>query len=37
MEGNMAISFRISAGFGKRMEYKLVGDMLKYFEIEIRG
>ena len=24
----MAISFRISAGFGKRMEYKLVGDML---------
>ena len=28
MEGNMAISFRSSAGFGKRMEYKLVGDML---------
>ena len=24
----MAISFRSSAGFGKRMEYKLVGDML---------
>ena len=32
----MAISFRSSAGFGKRMEYKLVGNMLKYFEIEIR-
>ena len=37
MEGNMAISFRSSAGFGKRMEYKLVGDRLKYFEIEIRS
>ena len=28
MEKNMAKSFRSSAGFGKRMEYKLVGDML---------
>ena len=24
----MSISFRHSAGFGKRMEYKLIGDML---------
>ena len=24
----MSISFRHSAGFGKRMEYKIVGDML---------
>lgn len=24
----MGISFRNSAGFGKRMEYKLIGDML---------
>ena len=28
MEITMAKSFRSSAGFGKRMEYKLVGDML---------
>ena len=27
-EVTMAKSFRSSAGFGKRMEYKLVGDML---------
>ena len=24
----MGISFRHSAGFGKRMEYKIIGDML---------
>lgn len=28
MEKNMGIAFKHSAGFGKRMEYKLVGDML---------
>ena len=27
-EGHMSISFRHSAGFGKRIEYKLIGDML---------
>ena len=28
MEEDMGIAFKHSAGFGKRMEYKLVGDML---------
>jgi hypothetical protein len=31
----VGISFRNSAGFGKRMEYKLIGDMLIALTVKI--
>ena len=34
----MSISFRHSAGFGKRIEYKLIGDMLmEGLDFVVRG